>query len=275
MCIRDRYSAVVHFRLATHGKTDKNNCHPFDLRDFGGHSNHKPVAVIHNGIFYDAANDQKQWSDTWHICRDVLHPLWLRDPDCFSKPEYVTLGDSFVSTSNKLLFLNADGECAIWGEGNGHWKDGIWYSNHSYEDYRFADPRYKGSTKSYLGTAWDYSNWSKDDAKADKELAAFVCDEEEFEEDGVTYIGSCRSSVMDLDLELPANSLLVVGELRDCGYSEYEIEKLWVRYGHAGLIEELSYVYDMTTDQIESHSQTTVFGGSKLSDQEIAASYAG
>ncbi len=142
-------AAMVHFRMATHGDKNKSNCHPFDLRDFpipeGKEDKERTaVAVIHNGIFYDAASDQKQWSDTWHVCRDILHPIWTDHDKAFGRPEIVALGDKFVGTGNKLVFLYADGEFAIWGEKNGHWNAGIWYSNHSYEDYRWSDPRYTG-----------------------------------------------------------------------------------------------------------------------------------
>lgn len=150
--------AVIHFRIATHGTTNQANCHPFALADFGGDGT--PVAVIHNGIFSSASADKKQWSDTWHVCRDTLHPLWLAGDWLFANPGVRKLGDLFVGYGNKLVFLNAKGEFTIWGESNGHWaKDGHWYSNHSYQQYGAycADPR----NRSYGG--WSSACSSYDD----------------------------------------------------------------------------------------------------------------
>lgn len=220
------HAAIVHFRLATHGGKNQQNCHPFALADFGNEADHMPVAVIHNGIFSQAANDQKQWSDTWHICRDVLHPLWSKDEKSLVSSAVIPLGDSFVGSSNKLVFLYADGTVGIWGEKNGHWSEGVWYSNYSYCSYgaRYADPRNKYA----YGYDDDDSYWNDTKYAAGKKSPAF-------------------EPLIDYAVEATAVELALIEELRDLGYAEDEIERLYIRRGMA---EEVASVYQLTVSDV-------------------------
>lgn len=309
----EMYDAIVHFRMATHGDKNKNNCHPFDLRDFGSPEDLMPVAVIHNGIFSQANDDQKQWSDTWHVCRDVLHPLWIDHGNVFGKPSVRTLGDEYVGNYNKLVFLAADGTCSIWGEKNGHWKDGVWYSNYSYMDHRYADPRYTKTRRygSVVNGKWEYDEeeewggWSMEsttrkdttthhigntiklevgqrylyrngevtgplvsttdsvflfkdptlnhtfkangkytvsDASSGRDLISLAEDTPDDDDD--------FEAIMNLDVELPKISLIAVNELRECGYTDYELEKIYITDNHSGLVEELAHMYAMHEDDI-------------------------
>jgi branched-subunit amino acid aminotransferase/4-amino-4-deoxychorismate lyase len=41
---------------------------------------------------------------------------------------------------SKLVFMNGDGRIQILNEQMGHWSDdGVWYSNHSYTNYKVYD----------------------------------------------------------------------------------------------------------------------------------------
>lgn len=218
------YAAIVHFRLATHGGKNQQNCHPFALADFGNDTDHMPVAVIHNGIFSQAANDQKQWSDTWHVCRDILHPLWAKEEKSLVSPQMIPLGDSFVGSSNKLVFLYADGTFGIWGEKNGHWSEGVWYSNYSYCSYgaRYADPRSKyvyDDDDAYWTGSWKSAAKKQDD---------FV-------------------PVIDYAVEATAVELALIEELRDLGYAEDEIERLYIQ---RSMPEEVASVYQLTVADV-------------------------
>lgn len=306
----EMYPAIVHFRMATHGDKNKANCHPFDLRDFeddadGAASTRVPVAVIHNGIFSQANDDQKQWSDTWHVCRDLLAPIWQMDDKAFGLPHMIDMGDHYVGSYNKLVFLDATGKCAIWGEKNGHWKDGSWYSNYSYSDYRYANPSYAGTGKSgvkYLPpakTGWsleDDDEWNSDVSRYNsKKLSSLKLEagkrymsrvgevvgplEANHRSAGIfpwidpvtnksyTSCGSFTTAtnipnssdlleeyeeepVMNLDLELPAISLIAVQQLRDCGYTEYELERIWLDENHNGLVSELAAIYNLSEDDV-------------------------
>lgn len=306
----EMYDAIVHFRMATHGDKNKANCHPFDLRDFeddlaGEASSRTPVAVIHNGIFSQANDDQKQWSDTWHVCRDLLAPLWLSDDKCFEKAHLIEMGDHYVGTYNKLVFLDATGKCSIWGEKNGHWKDGSWYSNYSYSDYRYANPMYAGTGKSgvkYMPatrTGWsleDDDEWNADvnskystsygklrlevgkryvarngiivgPLEANHKSAGMFPWLDPITNKSYTSCGSFTTAlgipndsdlieefedepVMNLDLELPVISLIAVKYLRECGYTDHDLERLYIDEDHSGLLSELAAMYNMSEDDV-------------------------
>jgi hypothetical protein len=116
--------AAIHFRLATHGEHDANNCHPFLLSD--------DLAMVHNGVLDIACNVNKKMSDTWHYAELVLQPMASRDPDFFSRPEVSFMGGAAIRGS-KFIFLRADGHFGIWNEESGHWAQDCWWSNNSYK----------------------------------------------------------------------------------------------------------------------------------------------
>jgi hypothetical protein len=266
------HSAIVHFRLATHGAKNQANCHPFALADFGG--DNMPVAVIHNGIFSDASSDQKQWSDTWHVCRDVLHPLWKRDAKIFGEDAMVTLGDRFVGSSNKLVFLAADGTATLWGESNGHWSDGIWYSNHSYECSSYADPRYRGSRRyaGYHSYMDDDDYWTASGSKSAKASAA-VMDGKKLDEFAYGKLPADEEEdnddpILDLDRCGGPKEQSAFKELRDCGYTEVELEEIFLDDGIEGLIEELATMYSMDTNSVSMWLDSQALHSPKDDDVE-------
>lgn len=121
--------AIIHFRLATHGKTDVANCHPFSVSD--------DLAMIHNGIVSIERNVNSNMSDTWHFNELVCKPMHLRDPDFFLRGE-VSYTQEMAHKGSKFCFLRADGSFAIWNADGGEWEsDGHWYSNSSYERSRY------------------------------------------------------------------------------------------------------------------------------------------
>lgn len=282
------YAAIIHFRISTHGKVNQANCHPFDMRTFGD-SGGTPLAVIHNGMFFEASNDNPAFSDTWHICRDILHPLWLNDAGYFKRPEYIQMGDMMVGRSNKLVFLNADGDFAIWGEDNGHWNNGVWWSNHSYEDWRCADPRHAASRV----VSRTYKPWVKveqpdgtfkyeppaDDEKESpivQEVRKTIgctglshrdldtMEEDEWENYLQSRTGSTGGWPMedepdDEDIyqsiiaEIGADNEYIVKELQECGYTLFDLETLASRKdGLGALRDELETIYGVSIDSEET-----------------------
>jgi len=273
-------AAIIHFRISTHGKVNQANCHPFDMRTFGD-SGGTPLAVIHNGMFFEASNDNPAFSDTWHICRDILHPFWLSDAGYFKRPEYIQMGDMMVGRSNKLVFLNADGDFAIWGESNGHWHAGCWWSNHSYEDWRCADPRHSASRV----VSRPHKPWVKveqrdgtfkymppvDDEKESpivqevrKTLGCTglsrqdldTMEEDDWKEYLDARVGSSGGWSMEDDepteedtyqailLEIGDENEWVLKELQECGYTLFDIETLASRKdGLGALKDELETIY--------------------------------
>ena len=116
--------SAIHFRWATHGKTDALNCHPFSITD--------DLALIHNGVLPIKCDLDENMSDTWHYVQHILQPMAERDPEFFWQPEVIFMGESAIK-GNKFVFLRSDGECVIWNESDGHWAGDIWYSNESYK----------------------------------------------------------------------------------------------------------------------------------------------
>ncbi len=53
----EKYPAIFHFRIATHGPKTQENCHPFII-------GRNTVAFAHNGVFPGVDIPDKEWSDT-------------------------------------------------------------------------------------------------------------------------------------------------------------------------------------------------------------------
>jgi glutamine amidotransferase len=121
---RAKSNMLVHFRIGTSGEKDEINCHP--------HIANSDMVVIHNGIFrcVDVPKDSPI-SDTAIFTRDIIQPLYNLNPN-FMECELVTkMLEHYIGT-NKVVLMNAKGDYRIINEKQGHWEDGIWYSNYSY-----------------------------------------------------------------------------------------------------------------------------------------------
>jgi predicted glutamine amidotransferase len=117
--------ALIHFRYATHGKRDADNCHPFLVAD--------NLAMIHNGILPICTKDNEDKSDTWHFVEKVLKPLYGLDTEFYRHDAISYLG-SLAIDGSKFAFLRSDGDFAIWNDNAGVWEDdGHWYSNSAYK----------------------------------------------------------------------------------------------------------------------------------------------
>lgn len=125
---------LLHFRIATMGKVERDNCHPFAI-DNG--------ALIHNGIlFYGVDRSGKDRSDT-RIFAEYVGKSFTYDR--------VNRNMKFLKNlarSNKIALLFDDRKYAIINEDLGLWDDGIWYSNRSYVPYT------RGSTGYYSGRGY-------------------------------------------------------------------------------------------------------------------------
>jgi len=116
------------------------NCHPFKVTE--------DLVMIHNGVLDIATTSKPRRSDTWHYVDGVLAPMAQRDPDFFMRPEIVFMGGQAIDGS-KFCFLRADGAYGIWNESDGHWVNGVWYSNYSYK------PTSKYGYYSYGAGSWE------------------------------------------------------------------------------------------------------------------------
>ncbi len=107
-------AALIHFRLATSGKLNKKNCHPFMVG--------RDMAMIHNGVL--PWRSTKRMSDTACFVKDVLDHRAKFVPH----PEFRAVVEKGIGPDNKLAFLKASGETTIYNESSGEWLNGVWYS---------------------------------------------------------------------------------------------------------------------------------------------------
>lgn len=109
---------LIHFRLATSGVDGLKNCHPFLINP--------DMAFAHNGILSEWSNENKKKSDTHRFAVEVLQVL----PKGFiDNPGATFLLEQYAGESrSKFIFLLSGGKYRIFGEKQGTWKGGSWFS---------------------------------------------------------------------------------------------------------------------------------------------------
>ena len=110
---------LLHFRISTSGVIDEVNSHPHWVRD--------DLVMAHNG--HVSGYGDKTKSDTLEFIDLVLQkmpPLWEDDYIQIHLIERYIDGD-------KIALLRNDGDYTLLNEEDGVWKDGLWFSNNSYE----------------------------------------------------------------------------------------------------------------------------------------------
>ncbi|WP_043661862.1 class II glutamine amidotransferase [Nocardia thailandica] len=125
--------ALFHSRLATHGRHDTSNCHPFPL---GGDER---TVFAHNGILPSHVHplDGDPRSDTRIAAEDFLprQPFGPLDSWTGHTRMQAWLG------ADKAVILTVDPAykqpAYLLNEHRGHWIAGVWYSNLSFQDARY------------------------------------------------------------------------------------------------------------------------------------------
>ena len=118
---------IHHFRISTHGKIDKTNCHPFLVSD--------TLAFAHNGIISNAPL-HTDFSDTFMFNKVILKQL---QPDFLTNATIVSLIEGYIGKGSKLAFLDIYNTITLINEGAGVWDAGVWYSNTGYMYSRYYD----------------------------------------------------------------------------------------------------------------------------------------
>ena len=155
---------LVHCRIGTSGFKDYTNCHPHVISD--------ECVMIHNGILsIDVPKDSKV-SDTVLYVEQYLKPL---PKDFMLNDGIMSLITDHIGAGNKFVFLNNHGDFSIANEKAGHWKNGVWFSNYSYEAYSFYTKGYKGKSKAYSPYT---SYWDEDDYEWESEAFELTPEEE-------------------------------------------------------------------------------------------------
>lgn len=159
---------VIHYRWATHGVKNIDNCHPFKIT--------RELYMAHNGVInIDCSN--KAMSDTWHFAKE-LRRMGV-DQISIKDGEIVEAIGKLIGNSNKLTFLDSKGNVTIVNEKIGQWEKDIWYSNtHSFyteSSYRYS--RYYSSAYSkytrhrYSATEQTYKHSAEESQDANSNFA--------------------------------------------------------------------------------------------------------
>ena len=155
---------LVHCRIGTSGFKDYTNCHPHIVSD--------ECVMIHNGILSIDVPKGSKVSDTVLYVEQYLKPL---PKDFMLNDGIMSLITDHIGAGNKFVFLNNHGDFSIANEKAGHWKNGVWFSNYSYEAYSFYTKGYEGKSKAYSPYT---SYWDEDDDDWEEEAFELTPEEE-------------------------------------------------------------------------------------------------
>ena len=220
---RKRYPkshAIFHLRITTHGATNIDNCHPFRVSD--------DVVMGHNGML--PIKEENGRSDTRIFAEDWLPELGVKalldDKDGMKELE------KFIGYS-KLAFLNVGDELDkpyyIVNENLGHWKHGVWYSNHSYEPIvRYANP---------IGRTWSsHTSWTPpyydDEDPSDRLMPDYRSYDETLTAYDTVYgrtsyrdLAFCEERMLWLPIDEVENFSLVQWRCNECNHEEiYDVD---------------------------------------------------
>jgi glutamine amidotransferase len=186
--------ALFHSRITTHGKTNVDNCHPFqvgdDHRTVLGHNGMLPIEVPRNG----ERSDTRIFAETYLPSLGGVYAL--DDPDTFSSLEK-------WSSGSKLVVITADPwanrDWYILNEQDGHWdSDGVWWSNNSYKN------RYVSYSTGYGGWSMDAYTSLRNEPKDDALMNPYDEDEEAYWNLYAVTCPVCTyEEVYDFDVEDP------------------------------------------------------------------------
>ena len=162
-------TVVFHFRIKTHGEVSRECCHPFpistDLNRLRKTETSSRFGIAHNGVISGMKTDART-SDTMAYIMGVVAP-------CVKMCESINDKnmDAIIKTtlgSSRLALLDGDGNLHMYG--NFIEREGIYYSNHTFETWSSYYPEYKVSTISPLytqntrtalaKTAYAYPKWN-------------------------------------------------------------------------------------------------------------------
>ena len=131
---------LIHFRIATHGKVELDNCHPFKLNN--------RMVLIHNGII-SGYGDKEKKSDTRDYIDKVLSKISWK---MWKNPAFREMVGQAIGYS-KLGIMDVSGEMYIINYNKGVVEDGVWYSNSSFKEY---EPK---TTTSRTNYKYDYNKY--------------------------------------------------------------------------------------------------------------------
>ena len=124
-------TAILHFRIKTHGNYEEVNCHPFHVTP--------NLVFAHNGVIYKMPYD-KDKSDTVLFNELILQNLVrVYGKRILFDVRFKTILEGF-STGSKFVFLDNTGQVSIINEKDGEWNSKCWFSNNSYKSFKTYAP---------------------------------------------------------------------------------------------------------------------------------------
>lgn len=152
---------LVHFRIATHG-LDPMYLHPFLVSE--------NVGLIHNGIIHGYGT--RDISDTAEFTLELstLPRTMTQDVEFLDNPFIKNSILDKLEASNKVVFMDSNGEYRIFNAQLGHWVGQNWFSNDAYKtrktyygNWAATKPLAAGSTYGYGAKSQDYYDDLEDD----------------------------------------------------------------------------------------------------------------
>lgn len=147
----------LHLRFTTAGKTNTDNCHPFEVFD----GDNFQVQFMHNGTlskFNKGKGDD--FSDTYHFTQEILKPLVrafyeVDGASVLSNPTLKTILDEFRNQSAFALY-DSEGNSLLCENSSCKQFEGWWASN----EYSFNRYHRTTNTASSMGDWEDNDNYS-------------------------------------------------------------------------------------------------------------------
>jgi hypothetical protein len=149
----DDRELAIHFRWTTHGHTNMENCHPYDV--IKGY-----VGMMHNGVLHTGNAADKAKSDTWHFINDYLASPVADHPPLVHNEKFLDMIAEFIG-DNRFVFMDGEGKMSHVNKDQGVEHDDLWFSNtYAWRPSRLI-PHYQSSYKyasryaSVYGSAYD------------------------------------------------------------------------------------------------------------------------
>jgi hypothetical protein len=118
---------AYHLRMRTHGNTDLENCHPYEVLNRDEHG--LDLWLMHNGVLSTGNAADTTKSDTWHYIRDYLRPMLSSNPDYAFSQSFSDIVGTHIGASNKFVLMDNLGRVAVVNRSSGVYWGGLWLSN--------------------------------------------------------------------------------------------------------------------------------------------------
>jgi hypothetical protein len=118
---------AFHLRMRTHGDTDLENCHPYEVLNQAEHG--IDLWLMHNGVLATGNSKDTSKSDTWHYIRDYLRPMLADNPGYAFTQGFADIIGTHIGSSNKFVLMDDQGRVAVINRSSGVYWAGLWLSN--------------------------------------------------------------------------------------------------------------------------------------------------